>query len=469
MNKKTLIAFLTVIFVVLHIGTFVFAEPTQTPQEQQQTTQEVDLSVPAPHAGAVILSDLKSGKVLYERNATDKMYPASTTKILTAILVLENANLGDVVIVPADAINPINNNHSHMGILIGEELTVEQLLYGMLVYSANDAANVLAIHVAGSLEAFAQMMNNKANELGASNSHFVNPHGFHDDNHYTTAQDLTTIARYAMQIEKFREIVKTDMYTIDPTNKYKEIRYLSNTNHLVSRRRQANYFYKKATGIKTGFTDEAASCLVSSAVDGDTELLSVVMKCHNTTIEENGAYSFVESKELLEYGFKNFKYITIAKNGEIVSDSGVYEARNNVRVALTPKDDISALLPSDIKLDEVLKKCELNEKIKAPIKIGDILGTVTYEYQGEIVGSSSLVATNDVERDYILMIIHLILKIIFNPIFLILVIAIVVLRIRAKIIRERNRKKRRSRLNYVNSQLGEREHHNEFKRRRFDK
>ena len=138
----------------------------------------------------------------------------------------------------------------------------------MMIYSANDAANVIATHISGTSEHFVELMNQKAHELGATNTNFTNTYGIHDDNHYTSAADLAIMARYAMQNETFREIVKTDMYTIEATNKYKETRYLSSTNHLISRRRQSNYYYKKAIGIKTGYTDESGYCLISSAAPG---------------------------------------------------------------------------------------------------------------------------------------------------------------------------------------------------------
>ena len=443
--KKRIFSLFVIINLIFCTASLCMAEGEQ---DMQNAQPEIDLSVPAPHAAAAILEDMKSGKVLYERNATDKMYPASTTKIMTAILVLENANFSDTVVAPAEAIEPITNQHSHMGIRVGEEFTVEQLMYGMLVYSANDAANVLAVHVGGSLDAFAQMMNEKAAELGAVNTHFTNPHGFHDDNHYTCALDLALFARYAMQFDAFRNIVKTDMYEIAPTEKYHEIRYLSNTNHLVSRRRRADYFYKKATGIKTGYTDEALSCLVASAQDGDTELLSVVMKCANA----GELYSFSESKALLEYGFSNFKYITLSANGEVIYDSPVYEAKKDVRVAITPKENVSALLPVDINVKEDVNiNFEFtNGGLKAPIKKDEVLGTATFEYNGEVIGTAELIAVNDVEKDYILATIHIVVKLFTNPIFIIILIVLIYLLLVSDIKRRKKRTSRRSQMTYVN-------------------
>lgn len=441
MKNKIILSIILSANILANIMTPVFAQPT-TSEEQPS---------PAPHAEAALLVDMKSGKVLYNKNENKKMYPASITKIMTAILTLESGiDFGETVIATEDAISPITNKHSHMGILVGEELTIENLIYGMLVYSANDAANVLAVRIAGSLDAFVDMMNAKATELGAMNTHFANAHGFHDDNHYTTAHDISLIAQYAMKNETFREIVKTDMYTMEATNKYKETRYLSSTNHLISRRRQAGYFYNKAIGIKTGYTDESGYCLASAAVSGDTELLSVVLNCHSISDDDiGGFYSFVDSKSLFEYGFKNFKYIVVAPKGTVVADSSVYEAKKNIRVTLTPKEDIGNILPIDVDMNEIKGESVINEKIAAPISIGDELGTIKYTYKGEFIGESALVAVNDVEKDYIVATIHLIIKILTNPIFIILVLLILYIRFRINVNRKRKRKKRRSQLKHI--------------------
>ncbi len=440
MKIKFLLTLILSFNILANTITSVYAEP-----------QNENSSSPAPHAEAAILMDMKSGKILYNKNENAKMYPASITKIMTAILTLESGiDFSETIIASQEAIEPITNKHSHMGILVGEELTIENLIYGMMVYSANDAANVLAIRVAGSLEAFVQMMNEKAVELGAVNTHFANAHGFHDDNHYTTAYDLSLIARYAMQNETFRNIVKTDMYTMAPTNKYKETRYLSSTNHLISRRRQAGFYYSKAIGIKTGYTDESGYCLASAAVNGETELLSVVLNCHSISEDDvGGFYSFTDTKSLFEYGFNNFKYIIVAPSGTVVADSSVYEAKKNIRVTLTPKEDIGNILPIDVDMNEVKGESIINEKIAAPIAKGDELGTIKYTYKGELIGESALVAVNDVEKDYIVATIHLIIKIFTHPIFIILVLLILYIRYRANVMRKRKRKNRRSKLKHV--------------------
>lgn len=484
MNKKALISLVigtAVALSSLYI-TPVLAEPdkagtaAQTAAEGSGTdnasvsgtvseTAAAEDSFPEIHGEGALLMDMKSGKILYEKNVNEKLYPASTTKIMTGIIALEEGDLSEVVAASSEAIAPITNKHSHMGILVGEELTMEQLIYGMLVYSANDAANVIAVRLAGSLDAFAEKMNEKAAELGCTGTHFANPHGFHDDNHYTTPSDLAKIARYAMNNEKFREIVSTDMYTIQPTNKYKEIRYLSNTNHLVSRRRSAYHYYKKAIGIKTGYTDEAGSCLVAAAADGDTEFLSVIMKCKNEN-STDCAYSFTDTAAMLKYAFDNYSYKTLASVGDIVADSKVYEAKNDVRVALTPEVDVKTLLANTVDMSLIKAEPVLNEKIAAPIEKGQALGTVSYTLDGELLGSAQLVATNSVERDAILHVIHLAVKIITNPFFIAAAVILLFLIVKSNLNRKRRRKQRRSRLTYISDAPARSTAHGMRRRRR---
>lgn len=485
MRRKNYISLIVIIFILTNIITTVSAIPSSTKTSKDSAVTDTDKTKDddknktsesekdtadelAEHAGAAILMDSSSGKILFSKNPDKKVYPASTTKIMTAILVLENTeDLSTVVTAQTKAIEEITREHSNMGILIGEELTIEQLLYGMLVYSANDAANVLAIHTAGGIDEFSVMMNEKAKELGCTGTNFSNPHGFHDDDHYTTAYDLALIAQYAMKNEKFREIVNTDIYVMPATNKYLLERNLTNTNHLVSTKRQNDYFYDKATGIKTGYTGEAGSCLVSSAKSGNTEFISVIMNCKNEAGVQ-GAYSFIESKELLEYGFENFKLIPLAKTDDIVSSSSVYESKNGMRVTLIPEKELSAMLPIDINTETDIKKTityNSTKKPVAPIKKGDTLGVVKYEYQGEVLGEVKLLANNSVEKDHILAGIHLMVSIFTNPILIIVVIVLLLLIIKLRNDSKRRRNRRRQMINHLNSNTSEKRK-DHFTRRR---
>lgn len=419
-----------------------------TVTEKNVETAEKEDTFPTPHSQAAILIDRKSGDILYEKNINQKLYPASTTKIMTAVLALEKGVLTDSVTATREAIEPITSNHSHMGIKVGETLTLEQLLYGMLVYSANDAANVIAVHIGGSLEGFSAMMNEKALELGLSGTHYQNAHGYHDDNHYTTAKDLSTLARYAMEKEKFQEIVKTVLYRIPANDYYTEERVLSTTNHLISRYRNTKYMYKYAIGIKTGYTEESGSCLVAAATKGDMELISVILKADES--EDGTLYTFADSARLYEYTFENYKYIKVADIDQVVSDSPVYEARNATRVALLPSQNLEKILPKTTDVNDISANITLNEKITAPIKKGDVLGSVTYTLSGKTLGTVELVAGNDVKRDYILAIIHFFVNIITSPFFYIPLLIIIWLLISSNRRRRKRRQKRRSQLKYAN-------------------
>lgn len=217
------------------------------------------------YSPSCILIDSDSGKILYEKNAYKKMYPASTTKIMTAILTLENCKLDELVTVSDNAVSleSVPETYTRADIQAGEILTVENLLNVLLIPSANDAAIALAEHVSGSVSEFSNLMNKKAKELGCKNTNFVNPNGVHNENQYTTAYDLSLIGKYAMNNETFRKIVCKTSYTLPATNIYSSTdRKFENTNELLS---SDNYSYEYTTGIKTGYTDSAKNCIVASA------------------------------------------------------------------------------------------------------------------------------------------------------------------------------------------------------------
>ena len=232
-------------------------------------SDEIDIT-----AGSYILIDNKTNKVLCKKDENKKMYPASTTKIVTAIMVLENCNLDDTVTASYDAVMSIPEGYSSANIQIGEQLTVEQLLELLLVHSANDAANILAEHVGGSVESFVTMLNTRLNELGISNTHFTNAFGMHDENHYTTASDLAKIMKYCLKNETFRKIAGKASCAIPATNKYGPRSY-SSTNELLNS--NSSNYYKYLIAGKTGYTSQAKECLVSTAYKDNLELIGVVL------------------------------------------------------------------------------------------------------------------------------------------------------------------------------------------------
>ena len=252
---------------------------------------------------AAILIDNKSDKILYSKNMNEKMFPASTTKIVTAIIVLEHCSLNETVTASYDAISSIPNGYVTANIDGGEELTVEELLELLLVHSANDAANVLAEYVGGSIDSFVSMMNTKVNELGLNNTHFTNTYGLQNENHYTSAYDLSIIMKYCLKNDTFRKIAGSASCSIPATNK-SEARSYSSTNELIIPD-NSNY-YSFVTVGKTGFTTEAGECLVSCAYKNNMELICVVLG--GSTVN-NISTRFSESKTLYEYGFNNFSII----------------------------------------------------------------------------------------------------------------------------------------------------------------
>lgn len=460
-RRKKIIALLSAAMITLSSFCTVSAEPTQTPASSETTVtessaaagsqssdtvymEEEGLTEPdTAEAEAALLMDMNSGRILYGKNVDEKLYPASTTKMMTGILALESGKMGDTATATYEALKSITLEDSHMGILIGEQLTMTDLLNGMLVYSANDAANVIAVHIAGSIQSFVDMMNAKAQELGMTGTHFMNPCGVHDDNHYTTARDLATLAKYCMQNEQFREIVKTPSYHIAPTNKYSQDRYLSSTNLFLGTARSSYHYYKPCTGIKTGTTSQAGHCLVASAEYDGMSLVSVVLKCSDTNVKE-GAYSYIVSKNLFDFGFNNYHSGVLATPGNIVYDSKVYEAKGDKRVTLTVDGEVNALIPADDDISSSINTViDLPEQISAPITKGDILGKVSYIYNDAEIGSANLVAANDVELDKVLHIFHTVIGIIINPLVFIPAIMIIIIAIIAHSKKKRRDRKRR--------------------------
>lgn len=367
---------------------------------------------PEISADAAILIDSSSEKVLYSKNENQKMYPASTTKILTAILTIENCNLNDVVTVPYGAISSITSGYSVAALQAGEQLTVEQLLQVMLVHSANDAANVLAFHVSGSIENFAELMNNKVSELGLTNTHFTNPSGMHDENHYTTAHDLAIIMKYCMKNDTFRSLSSLKYCNIPATNKY-DVRVFNTTNELLiydNRDVSSNYYYKYAIAGKTGYTTQAKNCLVSVAKKENLELICVVLSAG--IYPNNVSAKFVDTKSIFDYGYNNYTIKKLREKDAIATQieigNGTKETRN---LDLLISDDLSALVTQDEFDTEFEPQIELQDNLFAPIAQGQVVGKITYTIDG-IQYSSNLLASHSVEQSgFITIVVQIILVI----------------------------------------------------------
>ena len=316
--------------------------------------------------------DQNSGKILYSKNANTKMYPASTTKIMTAILTLENCKLDEVATASHNAVYSIPYSYSVATIQEGEELTIEQLLNVLLIPSANDAAVVLAEHIAGSVEAFAEMMNNKAVEIGCKNTHFVNPNGIHNEDHYSTAYDLALMGQYAMKFDVFRSIVSKTSYALPATAKYdKEDRLFNTTNDLIKKNYSSsprNYYYEYATGAKTGYTDAAKSCIVATATKNDVSLIAVVL--HDSTTDAGLSQRALDCKALFEYGFNNYSEKTIVNKTDVAKQITVENAtKETENLDLLYENSLEGLIPNNVDISTYTPNIKLSDNISAPIII----------------------------------------------------------------------------------------------------
>ena len=352
-------------------------------------------SLPETYAPSCLLMEEGSGKILYSKNANSVMYPASTTKIMTAILTIENCNLSDTTTVSHNAVFSIPYGYSTASLVEGEELTIEQLLNVLLIPSANDAAVVLAEHIAGSVESFSEMMNNKAAEIGCKNTHFVNPNGIHNENHYSTAYDLALIGKYAMQLSTFRSIVSKTYCSLPITNKYdKEDRIFSTTNELLKLNSSTSYYYQYATGAKTGYTDPAGHCIVATATKDNVSLIAVVLNDGFT--DENISQRPIDCKTLFEYGFNNYSMVSIANKGDVCHTINVINATSETAsLDLLYSENLSILVPNGFDLSSVTPNIKLTQDLFAPISEGTILGNISYDIDG-VNYSCNLVASHTV-------------------------------------------------------------------------
>ncbi len=352
---------------------------------------------PKISAKAAILIDASNGNVLFEKNPDDIMFPASTTKVMTALVALEAVKNGEIsleqpLVFSQEAYDSLPWDGSSISLKVGEEMKLENLLQGLLIASGNDAALCIAEGVCDTVNEFVTRMNEKAEALKLKNTHFVNPHGLQDENHHTTVSDMAKIARAAMQHEEFRKIVECAHIYLPETN-MSEKRYFINTNNLVSRMRYPYYYYDKATGIKTGSTSEAGYCLVSSAADGDKSVIAVVFNANDLSQSHN------ESKALLEYGLTGFNIKRLAQKEDIFGEVKVKQASDGTdHILLSSETNLEVLLPKNADDSKIETKTDIPDKVYAPIMPGQVIGKAEFSYDGNKIGEVNLVSTVKIKR-----------------------------------------------------------------------
>ncbi len=372
---KRIVSVLLVLIIILLPGTSVHAEV-------------LDLDAPA-----YILVDPKTGQVLAEKNADQTIYPASITKLMTAIIAVETGDLSQVLTANQEAIDDIGYGGMNIGIMVGEEIPLIDLLHALLISSANEAANIIADNLAPSCRDFLDLMNAKAKSIGAVNTHFVNPSGMHDDNHYSTVRDIARIAMYAYTKPVIRDIVAKRSYQMPVTNKHESWDTLRVTNRLFG---YASEYYTQVTGMKTGYTNQAGNNLVSTALNEDgLELMAVVCGVR-TTDPNNNVYTI--SRELLEYGFKNYSLQKLVSKGTFVKRVPVENSRDQTFVDLVTQTGLEAVLPNQKDEWNLKISVRINPSIKAPLEKGEILGYVDYERNGVPLGRVNLIASQSAEE-----------------------------------------------------------------------
>ena len=360
-------------------------------------------------ATAAILVDAATGTVLYEQDAHEQRYPASITKVMTTLLAIEAIDRGelslDQVITVGDEVSrDVGDGSSTQDIKPGEQLTLQDVLYCALIASANEACNVLAQVVSGSVDSFVELMNQRAKELGMEDTHFVNTHGYHDPDHYTTAYDISLMCMEAMKHETFRTIVTSKSYTVPATNMH-EARELHETNALVSTWRITGYYYQYATGIKTGSTPEAGYCLASSASKDGVDLIAVVLGAENPKREDGSTnrLQFSESSRLLDWGFNSFSTKTLLDSTYFAGTIPVRLSRETDRIGVQATGELEAILPNDLDpADFQLTPVYDTESLDAPVTKGQVVGHVTVSNGDTVYGQLDLVAVDDVSRSELL-------------------------------------------------------------------
>lgn len=393
----------SVLFVLTLFCCGLLAARAQAADYTPVTSSEIvsDMEV---NCGSCLLVEMNTDAVLYGQDNSEQIYPASVTKILTALVVLQHVEAGDLtldtVVTASSTFTQGLTSQAALGnIRTGEKLTIENLLYMLLLPSDCDAANVLAEAVSGSVEDFAAEMNETAAALGCTGSNFVNPSGLHNKNHYTTCDDLYRIAKAAYQYETYRTIIGTDYYTVPATN-LSAARKLHNTNALICDESYSTYLYDYCVGGKTGSTYLAGYCLLSYAEkDGET-LCCVMMGC-NWLINLDGSrdrLQFSESVRLYQWGFENFSQATLVEEGSVQATVPVEDAKDADSVELLAADGLTTYLPDDVDASSLTYETELPDSIQAPVTAGETVGTLTVTLDDVSYGSVDLVAAENLER-----------------------------------------------------------------------
>lgn len=395
MKKRVICLFIISIVMSIYCNSCIYADDIDEEEILEDEVKELALETtakvskePVINARAAIIYDRETKEIIWGKNETEKRAMASTTKIMTAIVVIEKGNLSDIVTISKKA---ANTGGSRLKINTGDKIAVNDLLYGLMLRSGNDAAVALAEHIGGNIEGFAELMNKKAEEIGLKNTHFVTPHGLDDEKHYTTAYELAILTVYALQNETFSKIVNTKSTTISINNVQRNI---YNTNELLGTLNGVN-------GVKTGFTNNAGRCLVTSCTRNNNQIITIVLGCDTKKQRTS------DSMKLIEYAFENYTRINLEEkikiefeNWKQINSERIYINKGKkTKIELELQEIEKKQIP--IKIGEENKiKFDINAiyEYNAPIKENTKIGNIVVKYNNEIIENVDIICSKEVEK-----------------------------------------------------------------------
>ncbi len=403
---------------------------------------------------SILMVNRDIGQVVFEQDADEKRYPASTTKIMTYIVACEHIDDIENTRIPIkksvlDKLKGTDSSSANLADHVGKKMSAIDLLYSMMVPSGNDAALTLADYVGdGDIDKFVDMMNEKADELGCENTHFMNPDGLHDDDHYTTARDLYKITTYALTLPHFAEISNTTEYKCEG-DEYA----LTTTNYLIDQYRGGEYYYQYAEGVKTGTTDEAGRCLVTTAsADGNSYIL-ILLGAPYKAGEMEEYYTFTDAADLFRWALVDLRMQTIKSTQTPICEAKVKLAWGRDKVTLVPEKNLNAIMPKDLTPENIVVETNVDEVISAPLRTDTPVGTAAVYYvdtktgDKQIVATVNLVPSENLDRSGILAVLDVIGTIFRSYWFIVIIVAILLILagyvIAGKIHRSRQRKRRK--------------------------
>lgn len=405
---------------------------------------------------AAILIDTKTNTVIYKKDINTSISPGAFAKVMTAIVVIENSKLEDRVTISQDIISKMKDGQNYVTFYAGEELTVKDLLYCMILDSSNLAAYALANHISGSEEAFSKLMNEKAKLVGATNTNFTNPHGIYNQNQHSTVWDCYIISEYATRNQQLMEILSAQQYKILANGvRTKDTLFYSN-NHLVSGFKSSAYYYRFAKGIIGGYTKESGYVASSVASMSKTGMNLIFVGVGSEKTDNTSFPAFLDARKIFEETFSAYSIKTIIKEGQQVAESKLSLSLEKDFVPIVTKQTVSVVLPKDVKVEQLEYKKIINTDIKAPIKKGDVLGTYEVYYEGKLYASTPLISNVEIQGSFFLIFIDFVIGFFTNPVTRVLFILFVIILVSYILITVRINKRRNIFKNKANKKYNNR-------------